>query len=92
MSFNAASAISSLSAATAAISSRRLRTRSVFSGRWSLATPIGRCQGTSAAVITACTPGSAFAALVSIETMRACTCGRAQDLRVQRPGTSRSWI
>ena len=44
-----------------------LRTRPLLSGMWSLATPIGRWSGMSAAVMTAWTPGSARAALVSID-------------------------
>ena len=46
--------------------------------------------GTSACVSTACTPGSASAAAMSIETMRACACGLRSVAPCNIPGTLRS--
>ena len=46
--------------------------------------------GRSSAVITACTPGSFNALLVSIDTMRACACGERFTLPHSMPGRTES--
>ncbi len=76
MASQAAAAISSSVAATAAMGSPTYRTFSCSSARSSCVT--GRMPnftGRSAPVITDITPGIRFAAEVSIERMRACGCG-----------------
>ncbi len=45
-------------------------------------------SGKSSAVTTACTPGSAAALLVSIDTMRACACGERLTLPHSMPGSA----
>src|SRR6266852_7183700 len=75
MSLVASCAISSVRAATAAISSRMQRTlppsaAPPLRARWSLAKPTGCCS-TRSAVMTASTPGSASAALVAMRCTRA---------------------
>jgi hypothetical protein len=78
ISFRALSAVAASTAATAAIGSPTYRARS-FSVYWRLPQTI--TLGASLYVMTARTPGSASALLVSMFTSRACACG----LRRMRP-------
>jgi hypothetical protein len=48
------------------------------------------CSAACAPVITACTPSSAAAAAVSIETIRACACGLRSTAACSIPGRTRS--
>jgi hypothetical protein len=57
-----------------------------------LATPIGRWSGMSAAVITTCTPGRAFAAEVSIDLIRAWMRAERRILPYNWPGRLMSWM
>ena len=90
MSSSAALAVSSSTAATAATSSPMKRTfsvaRAVSSGVHGM-TPYW--MGRSAPVITACTPGSAMAREVSIETILAWAWGLRRVLAWSIPG---SWM
>ena len=94
ISSSAAAAISRVSAATAATSSRMQRTTGSsgppLSARWSFTNP-KRCCSTSAAVITATTPGRARARRASIETTRAWGSAARRMAPCAIPGTTRSW-
>ncbi len=95
MSRTASWAISSVSAATAAISSRMQRTlppsaAPPLRAQWSLAKPNGCCS-TRSAVITATTPGSASAPLVSMRRTRACGWRVRRIAPWARRGRVRSW-
>ena len=72
MRFTASSAISTVSAATAAMASPRNRARSCGKSQvcgWQF--EFTGVPGMSSAVTTAATPGMAFASVVSMDTMRA---------------------
>src|SRR6266851_6435936 len=95
MSRTASWAISSVSAATAAISSRMQRTlppsaAPPLRARWSFAKPTGCCS-TRSAVMTASTPGSASAALVSMRSTRAWGYCVLRMAPWARPGSVTSW-
>ncbi len=81
--------------ATAQPRSRRARrgsARGRSRGRADLRTRGRRscCPGTSVCVSTACTPGSASAAEMSMERIRACACGLRSVAPCSIPGTLRS--
>src|SRR5215813_10805398 len=79
----ASSAMASSSAATAATGCPTNTTRSM--ARTACARAFFLSCGMSAAMMTARTPGSALARLVSMRTMRACACGLRSSLAWRRP-------
>src|SRR5215475_5144969 len=81
----ASSAMASSSAATAATGCPTNTTRSMASTAWARVGAFFLSCGMSAAVMTARTPGSALARLVSMRTMRACACGLRSSLAWRRP-------
>src|SRR5499427_3573758 len=81
----ASSAMASSSAATAATGCPTNTTRSMASTACARVGAFFLSCGMSAAVMTARTPGSALARLVSIRTMRACACGLRSSLAWRRP-------
>ena len=63
------------------------------STRWSVwIAVLYRLRGTSSHVYTRCTPGTASAADLSIETMRACACGECSTFRCSIPSISVSIV
>src|SRR3989442_12020222 len=86
----ASSAIASSSAATAATGCPTKTTRSMASTAWARVGALRCSWGMSAAVMTARTPGSTRARLVSILTMRAWACGLRRSLACSRPRGLRS--
>src|SRR5213593_2348557 len=87
---SASSAIASSSAVTAATGCPTKTTRSMASTAWARVGALRFSWGMSAAVMTARTPGSARARLVSILTMRAWACGLRRSLACKRPRGLRS--
>src|SRR6266850_137027 len=91
---HARSAVSSSTAATAPTASPTIRTLSVQSASSSCDT--GRMpnftRGRSAPVMTAYTPGTALARVVSIPRMRACACGLRSSLPNAMRGRTRSSV
>ena len=63
------------------------------STRWSVwIAVLNRLRGTSSQVYTRCTPGTASAAVLSIDTMRACACGECSTFRCSMPSISVSIV
>src|SRR5499425_2537 len=81
----ASSAMASSSAATAATGCPTNTTRSMARTAWARVGAFFLSCGMSAAVMTARTPGSALAALTSIDTILACACGLRSSLACSMP-------
>src|SRR5262247_4462602 len=82
---SASSAMATSSAATAATGWPTKTTRSMASTACARVGAFFLSWGMSLAVMTARTPGSALARLVSMRTMRACACGLRSSLACRRP-------
>jgi hypothetical protein len=87
---SASSAMARESAATAATGWPTKTTRSMASTAWARVGAWRLSCGTSAAVSTARTPGSARARLASSRTIRAWACGLRSSLACSRPRAGRS--